>query len=138
MVRQPQIQAMMMSRCNIYEFSEKPSKYFLNLEKRNYINKLLSRIDTGNEILTDQCKILEVKRFYKNLYTTKRKTPEIRYLEQFLKLENIKKLTLEEKNICEGPVKDIELKQVLRNMNNGMSPGSVNFLQSFKSFSGRI
>ena len=79
-------------------FHQKPSKYFLNLEKRNYINKLVSRIDTGRKILTDQCKILEgVKRFYKNLYTSKRKTPEIRYLEKCLKPENIKKLTLKEK-----------------------------------------
>ena len=51
----------------------------------------------------------------------------IRYLEKFLKPENIKKLTLNGKNICEGHVTDIELKHVLRNINNGRSPGSDGF-----------
>ena len=49
------------------EDGEKPSKYFCNLEKRNYVNKTVTRIvdDNGIEI-TDQKTILEtIKQFYK-------------------------------------------------------------------------
>ena len=55
------------------EDGEKPSKYFCNLEKRNYVNKTVTRIvdDNGIEI-TDQKTILEtIKQFYKNLYTSR-------------------------------------------------------------------
>ena len=54
-VRQPKIQATIMrSRAKIYEMAEKPTSYVSNIEKRNYVNKVVTRVNTGSEILTDQ------------------------------------------------------------------------------------
>ena len=58
------------SRVKWAEEGEKPTKYFCNLESRNYINKTISRIEKDNgQTITKQEDILnEVKQFYENLY----------------------------------------------------------------------
>ena len=50
---------------------EKPSRYSLNLENRNKINKTIDEITLdNNSIINDQHKILEVlKNFYSKLYS---------------------------------------------------------------------
>lgn len=53
---------------------EKPTNYFLNLENRNYTNKVipkLTRTENNKQIeITKQIEILsEVENFYKTLYT---------------------------------------------------------------------
>ena len=107
-LRQPKIQAAMLrSRANLYEMSEKPTSYFCNLEKRNYVNKLISRVKTETGTFTDQTSILaELKHFYQNLYSSKVKSNNSCYLNQFLKPENIKSLGEEEKDLCEGLITD--------------------------------
>ena len=52
---------------------EKATRYFCNLEKRNFLNKTVSFLDRGNgDILLEQENILsEVHNFYKNLYSFK-------------------------------------------------------------------
>ena len=43
---------------------------FLNLEKRNYVNKTVSKFVTDNEIVASQVDILnEIEAFYKSLYS---------------------------------------------------------------------
>ncbi len=56
-------------RVRWYEEGEKSSKCFLNLEKRNYNNKVTNKLkDSNNQIVTDPKLILnEEKEFYKNL-----------------------------------------------------------------------
>ena len=52
---------------------EKATRYFCNLENRNFVNKTVSFLDKGDsEIISDQKQILEeVHDFYKNLYSFK-------------------------------------------------------------------
>lgn len=38
------------SRTRWVEEGEKPTKYFCNLESRNFINKTIKRVDVGNDI----------------------------------------------------------------------------------------
>ena len=54
------------------EEGEKNTKYFLNLEKRNYNNTCIKTLfNKDNEEITDMKQILEEqKRFYENLYTS--------------------------------------------------------------------
>ena len=61
------------SRARWIENGEKPTKYFCNLEKRNYLNKTIKKLEVdGNRIIYDQVEILnEVKCFYENLYSNK-------------------------------------------------------------------
>ena len=54
------------------EYGEKPSKYFLNLEKRNYNMKVINKLVNNNgEIITEANEILkEQYDFYRKLYTS--------------------------------------------------------------------
>ena len=53
------------------EQGEKPTKYFLSLERRNFINKTVNKlVDSNGETITSQTEILsEIEKFYKNLYS---------------------------------------------------------------------
>ena len=59
------------SRAKWYEEGEKNTEYFLNLEKRNYINKNMSEIfDNNNVLQTDNSKIKKINAaFFKKLYS---------------------------------------------------------------------
>lgn len=61
------------SKANWIDQGEKQTKYFANLESRNYIKKQILLIEKENgSIIRNQQKILiETKKFYKNLYTRK-------------------------------------------------------------------
>ena len=67
---------MIRSKVNIYESFEKLTKYFCSLERQNYVNKLITRLDNGTTIVTDQKSILkEIMLYYRQLYKS-RATPE--------------------------------------------------------------
>lgn len=103
------------SKAKWIEEGEKPTKYFLSLESRNYISKQIPRIqkDDGS-IITDQFKILnEIKMFYENLYRKR----ETIYTEDFrLKLNkfNVTKLTKEESDSLEGTINNTEVYNFLK------------------------
>ena len=61
---------LMRSKSNWYEFEEKSSKYFLNLEKHNKAKSHVRTIITENnsEISERQAILLRVKEFYSTLY----------------------------------------------------------------------
>ena len=72
-----------------------------------------------------------LKHFYQNLYSSKIKSNDSFYLNQFLKPENIKSLGEEEKDLCEGLITDTEIKNVLKNMKNGTTAGMDGFPAEF-------
>ena len=92
------------SRIKWMEFGEKPSKFFLNLEKQNNINKEIRQLSTENgDILDKQNDILkEVFDFYSNLYAEK-ETDEIN-LEMLLNHPDIPKLSSQLSSLLEGPL----------------------------------
>ena len=58
-----------------FEEGEKSTKYFLNLEKRNYIRKSVNKLVINNTIITDPREILKEQRnFYKTLYSKSKTT----------------------------------------------------------------
>jgi hypothetical protein len=61
---------MLRSKCRYEDMGEKTSKYFLNLEKRNYISKTINKlIDDNNIEYSDVNDILSYqKTYYANLY----------------------------------------------------------------------
>ena len=51
---------------------EKPTKYFLNLERRNFNRKVIDKLKINDNIITKPEHILsEQVKFYKNIYTSK-------------------------------------------------------------------
>lgn len=64
---------MIRSRAKWVEEGEKPTRYFCNLENRNYLNKTIKKLELDvNSMIYDQARILdEVKKCYENLYIEK-------------------------------------------------------------------
>jgi hypothetical protein len=83
------------------EMGERNTKYFLNLEKRNYKNKCITKLmDENEEIIEDSDKILEFQaQYYKNLYSNKMTDTNKAIDDQFLD-PNTPKLNDENKILC--------------------------------------
>ena len=100
------------SRAKWVNEEEKPTKYFLHLEKRNFTNKIIPKVQKKtNEIkkIVEQAEILqEVETFYKTLYTGTPQNIENRNTElfDFLKVHDVPKLdeilkeSLEDQDQC--------------------------------------
>ena len=117
------------------EEGEKPTKYFCNLESRNYSNKIIPKVvkDDGNTVINQEDILIEVKIFYKNLYGSQDNVPG-----QALEIENLfnsihanPKLTEEDKKCLEGELSEKEILLVLKKMKNNKSPGSDGFTVEF-------
>ena len=94
------------SKVDWYEHGEKPSKYFLNLEKRNKAKSHLRKIvidDNLNET-TDPGEILSnLRNFYSSLHKRQSYKPENECLEclEYLENLNLPRLNDAEKAVCE-------------------------------------
>ena len=134
-IRQTAVQGMLLrSKTDLYELNEKPTQFFCNLEKKNYVNKTIYKINTGDKIVTEPRSILdELKKFYMNLYRSKRDTHQSFNKKPFLD-GDLKTLNEEDKELCEGLVKVNEVKNVLRAMANNKSPGSDGYPAEFYKF----
>ena len=107
---------------------EKNSKYFLGLEKRNYLNKTVNCLKTedGKEISDFKEVLNEQKRFYSNLYSFKENSLDNEDIVNtfFVANEDIPKLSEEDKNVCEGLITKQECVNAIKNMSNFKSPGT--------------
>ena len=107
-IRETKIRGIMLrSKVQWYEMGEKPTKYFCNIEKRNYVRKLITKLDVQGNIVYKFIDILhEQKKFYENLYSLN--NPCVSNIQtmrnSFLKEENIKPLTDEQIEICETDI----------------------------------
>ena len=128
-------------RCKMqwHEEGEKSTKYFLNLEKRQYNKKNISRLKKENgDIISDNNEILnEQKSFYEQLYTTipvNYSEPNIKELEtKFFEHEDENyKLNNEERDDINGKfITETEIKQALDKMKNGKTPGNDGIPREF-------
>ena len=117
---------------------EKCTNYFCNLEKRQYNEKLISKliVENGSEI-DDQFKILdEQKLFYERLYSSSDPSIEPEHESLFFDPNNpfINKLTEDEKMKAEGKLTRGECFTALKNMKNGKSPGLDGYTVEFYKF----
>ena len=105
------------SKAEWYEEGEKPTKYFLNLEKRNYNNKTISRLKLGDSFAEDKKHILsELQEFYQKLYSSKSDTEDttkINEADQIFLRNDAPKLTDEEKATIEGLLSENEVLEAL-------------------------
>ena len=124
------------SRVRWIEEGEKPTKYFLSLEKRNFISKTIPMLCTeNNTLITDQKEILnEVKDFYRNLYKD-RDTLDVN-LNNVVNNVNIPRLNDNQANELEGKITKPEIINALKRLKNNKNPGSDGYtVEFFKFFS---
>ena len=132
-IRKNKIKGMILrSKIQWAEESEKPTRFFANLEKKNYISKLVTKVNKNGKIVTNQESILyEIENFYKNLYSSKLKEKSTEGVNRFLNINNVKQLTDEDALLCEGNIRKEEIESVLHKMKTGKSPGIDGFPVEF-------
>ena len=106
--------AMFRSKCRWIEQGERPTKYFFDLEKRNYNKKVIAEIETENgEYITDENQILsEIETYYHNLYSSQ-STETLSEFRQFTQNIDIPHLTEDIRAKLEGRLTCEECKKVL-------------------------
>ena len=124
---------MIRSRARWVENGEKPTKYFCGLEKRNYINKTIDKVQLGNGHTIKEQKLIleEVRNFYSKLYREENledKDLESLNLGEHPKLSNL----VSEK--LEGPLSIEEILSTLKNMKNEKTPGICGYSVEFFKF----
>ena len=134
-LHEPEVKAAILrSKAQCYEEGEKATKFFLNLEKRNYINKTIHRLNVDGQIITDPKEILLAqKNFYKRIYSSKATKSDVN-LARFLNKHNVVPLDNASKMYCEGLIKESEALKVIKNMKNNKSPGTDGFPVEFYKF----
>jgi hypothetical protein len=130
--------AQLRSKTNWIEYGERNTKYFLNLEKRNYQMKCITKLidDTKTEI-NEPDKILEYEEeFYKNLYSPKNEVDPTKMKKAGLhfKDETLPKISKDDSSMCEGNITIGEIGEALKGLLNGKSPGSDGFTADFYKF----
>ena len=121
---------MIRSRARWMEFGERSSKYFLNLENRNYINKSITEINISEtETVTDQNEILKLQQdFYANLYSIKEIDETSKYEPD---IENLPKVTELQKTELDSPISKSEQVLSLKSLKNNKSPGPDGYTAEF-------
>jgi exonuclease III len=130
--------AFVRSRADWAEFGEKNSKYFLNLEKRNYKMKCITKLIKENEEeINNSDEILHYEaEYYKKLYThptLTNNTERLQCMPEFLN-ETTPKISNEDKELCENPIDLEDIGHALKDLKNGKSPGTDGFTPDFYKF----
>ena len=127
---------MFRSKMKWFELGEKPTKFFFNLEKRNYEKKLIREVELENgEIISDPVQVnKEIRNFYQNMYTSKiNGNSSTSAYEQNQKIDgftqglNIPQLNVEEQESLEKDLTLEELKDALASFADKNSPGEDGF-----------
>ena len=112
------------SKCSWYEQGEKSTKYFLNLEKKNAKTSTLTRINKGNDTLSNQKEILaEIEAFYKKLFTNNNNTSK-ESVQNFLSQYTTPVLSEADQASLSIDITDEELYAALSEMPDDRSPGN--------------
>ena len=126
-------EAIFRSKVKWIEQGEKPTKYFFNLEKKNYLTKTLLQIKLDNgEITSDMKKInKQIEVFLSETY--KSKLTDVPLSEQELGLKDfiqnleIPRLSNEEQATFEHELTVQEIKNVLHSFEKNKTPGEDSF-----------
>ena len=127
--------AILRSKVKWAEEGEKNTKYFLNLEKKNYQVKYIKKLikDNGTELPNPRDILQEQKQFYSSLYSSK--LDSFKYSsDNFLPIEKIPTLNDFDKQLCEDNLQIEDIARALRELPNDKTPGSDGFTTNFYKF----
>ena len=114
------------------EQGEKPTKYFFNLERRNYNHKTIRELKyPDGTLVTKEDEILkEIEIFYNDLYTASTSV-ENALFQSFIANLEIPKLEDSVSSELEGEITLRECKDILCTFSSGKSPGEDGFTWEF-------
>ena len=120
------------SRANWFENGEKNTKFFINLEKRNQKQKLITNIYNDNGDLVSSTKEIlnTAKDYFKSIYTSCN-PPQTNFGNLLPGDSENVKLSLNEQEKCEGLITINECLESLKTMKNNKSPGTDGFPSEF-------
>lgn len=124
------------SRAKWIDEGEKISRYFCNLENRNFVSKAMSSLETDKGVVlsnTDEI-LKEVKSFYEKLYSSQKVSTNNTDLTELPELKDLPKLDSVSARKLEGLITYEELADALQKMKNNKSPGSDGFSAEFFKF----
>ena len=109
-------QAIFRAKCRWVEHGERPTKYFFNLEKRNYKKKTISELRLQDDSTTNNGNVVldQIETYFKNLYTSDY-TYSSEEWDAFTFDLKIPKLSDEDRDNLEGPLSYDECKKSIRN-----------------------
>ena len=116
-IRKKKIEGVMLrSRCRYADMGEKPTKYFLNLESRNFTSKVITKIiDTNDVEYVNTHEIINQQReYYKTLYSETIHIDD-KPIEETLG-ENTKRLSENDSSSLEGKITYSEILSALKSM----------------------
>ena len=128
-IREQKLKGSLRSRVKWIEQGEKPTKYFCNLENRNFTSKIIPRvINERNEEITEQNEILrKVEKYYKTLFSQiDDELYQCNLSDEMIGL-NYDILDETDKISLEGKISYEEASKTLLSMSNNKSPGSDGF-----------
>ena len=121
-------QAIFRAKCRWVENGERPTKYFFNLEKRNYKKKTISELRLQDDSTTNNGNAIlyQIETYFKNLYTSDYTYSNEEWDSFTLNLK-IPKLSDEDRDNLEGPLTYDECKKVLETFQADKAPGEDGF-----------
>ena len=124
------------SKAKWIEDGEKCTKYFLQLENRNYKTKYIKTLNLDNITIKDPHQILSAQEtFYKTLYTEKEAATSCENETcSLFSSNNNTKLSQIEKDLCDKALTLKECSESLYELSNNKSPGSDGFTTEFYKF----
>ena len=127
--------AMLHSKAKWVEDGEKNTAFFLNLEKRNFSNKLISQLQVGDDIISEPTQILkEEKTFFDKLYSEVENVDFNKHCNKLINNNDIPQLTEAQKEFCEHNITEEELTKCIKLLKNGKTPGTNGLPCDFYKF----
>ena len=118
------------SRCQWYEKGERSNSFFLGLEKRNYLSRLVSCLKVEGKAVYKQEEIMNcLVQHYREVFCRRDNIPFNK--DTYLHCSDKNVLSEQEKNYLERPIELEELEQTLRSLKGNKSPISSGFQPEF-------
>ena len=136
-IRKEEIKGLFMrTKAKWIEDGEKPTKYFCHLEKRNYVNKTVTKIiKNNNEVLIKQEDILqEIETSYRKLYSSWDEDLTDVNLNEIANFDDVNKLSDNCSSTLEGLLTYEEVLRAVKQQKNEKSPGTDGFSSEFFKF----
>ena len=128
--------AIFRSKCRWVEEGERPTKYFFNLEKKNYNKKTITALhgEDGTTIKNERQILDSIEKYYSELYKTVNNL-EQKDFDSFMEPLTISKLTIEDREEMEGPLTLEECRRALGTFEGDKTPGEDGFtVEFYKTF----